>query len=116
MCFFVFSCLLSKKTCKSTVFIDFLQSNNENYWFLKKRTNHFLINIGSGEEKTIKNYADFIMKKLGIKLKIRYDKRKPNGTPRKKIDCKLAKTYGWNSKFNLEQGFKITYKDFLLDI
>ena len=102
------------KAKRELMFVDDLAEACE--FFLKKRTNHFLINIGSGEEKTIKNYADFIMKKLGIKLKIRYDKRKPNGTPRKKIDCKLAKTYGWNSKFNLEQGFKITYKDFLLDI
>tara|TARA_B100001057_G_scaffold490136_1_gene577797 strand:- start:991 stop:1929 length:939 start_codon:yes stop_codon:yes gene_type:complete len=82
-------------------------------FFLKKRTNSSLINIGSGEEKTIKNYATFIMKKLGIKIKIRYDKKKPNGTPRKKVDCSLAKSYGWTSKFDLEKGFEITFKDFL---
>ena len=82
-------------------------------FFLKKRTNHSLINIGSGEEKTIRNYAIFVMKKLGIKLKIKFDKKKPNGTLRKKVDCKLAKAYGWKSKYNLDQGFKITYNDFL---
>ena len=82
-------------------------------FFLKKKINCSLINIGSGEEKTIENYAIFIMKKLGIKIKIRYDKKKPNGTPRKKVDCTLAKSYGWISKFDLEEGFKITIKDFL---
>ncbi len=82
-------------------------------FFLKKRTNSSLINIGSGKEKTIKNYATFIMKKLGFKIKIRYDKKKPNGTPRKKVDCSLAKSYGWISKFDLEKGFEITFKDFL---
>ena len=82
-------------------------------FFLKKSTRHYLINIGSGDEKTIKNYAIFIMKKLGTKIKITYDKKKPNGTPRKKVDCKLAKSYGWNSKFDLEKGFKVTFKDFL---
>ena len=82
-------------------------------FFLKKRTNSSLINIGSGKEKTIKNYATFIMKKLGFKIKIRYDKKKPNGTPRKKVNCSLAKSYGWISKFDLEKGFEITFKDFL---
>ena len=61
----------------------------------------------------IKDYAKFIMRKLNIKLKIKYDTKKPNGTPRKKIDCKLAKNYGWTPKFNLDKGFSITYKDFL---
>ena len=45
--------------------------------------------------------------------KIRYDKKKPNGTPRKKVNYSLAKTYGWNSRYDLEEGFKVTYKDFL---
>lgn len=82
-------------------------------FFLKKRIKHTLINIGSGDEKTIKGFCNFLMKKIKIKLKIKYDLNKPNGTPRKKLDTTLAKRYGWRSKFSLEQGFKYTYQDYL---
>ena len=99
------------KAKRELMFVDDLAVACE--FFLKKKTNHFLINIGSGQEKTIKGYAKFIMKKLKANLKIKYDKKKPNGTPRKKVDCKLASTYGWKSRFSLEKGFKLTYEDFL---
>ena len=55
-------------------------------FFSKKKTRHFLINIGSGKEKTILNFAKFIMERLNVDLKIKFDKKKPNGTPRKKLD------------------------------
>ena len=82
-------------------------------FFLKKKTKHNLINIGSGIEKTISEYAKFIMQKIGVKLKIKYDLEKPNGTPRKLLDTNLAKTYGWKSKINLDKGFDLTLKNFL---
>ncbi|MDC0974580.1 GDP-L-fucose synthase [Candidatus Pelagibacter sp.] len=82
-------------------------------FFLKKRTLHTLINIGSGDERTIRTYAKFICKKLGIKLKFNYDQTKPTGTPRKKLNLELSKSYGWNSKTSLSKGFDFTFKDFL---
>ena len=82
-------------------------------FFLKKKTNHSLINIGSGIEKTIIGFSKFIMKKLDIDLSIKFDKKKPNGTPRKKLNIKLAKKYGWRSKFSLSKGFDITLKDYI---
>ena len=82
-------------------------------FFLKKKIKHNLINIGSGIEKTISQYAQFIMKKIGIKLKIKYDLTKPNGTQRKLLDTGLAKAYGWKSKINLDEGFELTLKNFL---
>ena len=81
-------------------------------FFLKKKTEHTLINIGSGEEKSIKEYAYFIMKKLNIKLKIKFDKSKPNGTMRKILNTQLAKSYGWYPKINLNKGFDLIFKDF----
>mgnify|MGYP000856132916 FL=1 len=81
-------------------------------FFLKKKTRHTLINIGSGVEKSIKEYAYFIMKKLNIKLNIKFDKSKPNGTIRKILNTQLAKSYGWYSKINLNKGFDLTFKDF----
>ena len=53
------------------------------------------------------------MKKLNVNLEIKFDKKKPNGTPRKVLDTKLAKKYGWKSKISLDEGFELTYKDFL---
>ena len=56
------------------------------------------------------------MKKIGIKLYIQYDTRKPNGTPRKILDTRLAKSYGWSSKISLSNGFDNTFKDFLNNV
>ena len=53
------------------------------------------------------------MKKINCNLKIKFDKKKPNGTPRKILNCKLAKNYGWKSKFSLERGFETTLKNFI---
>ena len=44
-------------------------------------------------------------------MKMKYDKNKPNGTPRKIVDTSLAKKYG-EIKFNLDDGFDLTFKDF----
>ena len=85
-------------------------------FFLKKKTKHSLINIGNNEEKSIKEYCIFILRKLNLNLKIKFDKNKPNGTPRKKLSSKLAFSYGWKSKFDLNTGFRLTYNDFLKKI
>ena len=99
------------KAKRELMYVDDLASATE--FFLKTKTKHTLINIGSGQEKTIKDFANFIMKKMDIKLKIKYDRSKPNGTPRKIIDSNLAKKYGWKSRFDLNTGFDLTLKDFL---
>ena len=82
-------------------------------FFLKKNIKAKLINIGSGEERTITQFYNFVMKKLKCNLKIKFDKKKLNGTPRKVLNCNLARSYGWKHKFSLEEGFELTYKDFL---
>lgn len=81
-------------------------------FFLYKKTKNSLINIGSGEERSILDYAKFILKKLNVNLKIKFDKSKPNGTFRKKLDTKLASRYGWKAKVSLDQGFDKVYKYF----
>ena len=101
----------SGKAKRELLYVDDIAEACE--FFLNKKTKHTLINIGSGEEKSINNYAKFIMKKLDVKLRIKHDKTKPNGTPRKKVDYSLAKKYGWNPRFNLDKGFRTTFKDFL---
>lgn len=75
-------------------------------FFMKKKTDASIINIGSGIEKTIREYAEIIMKHFNVKLKIIYDKTKPNGTPRKLLDISRSKKLGWKSKISLKDGLK----------
>tara|TARA_A100000164_G_C21288473_1_gene487870 strand:- start:56 stop:502 length:447 start_codon:yes stop_codon:yes gene_type:complete len=82
-------------------------------YFLKKKTNHTLINIGSGIEKSITEYAKFIMNHLGIDLKIKYDSIKLDGTYRKLLSTKVAKKYGWLSRTSLDEGLSLTINDFI---
>ena len=99
------------KAKREIMYVDDLASACE--FFLKKKTRHSLINIGSGEERTIENFAKYIMNKFKTKMKINYDKTKPNGTPRKIVDTSLAQSYGWKYKFDIDQGFNLTLDDFL---
>ena len=82
-------------------------------FFLKKKTKESLINIGTGKDKSITEYAKLIMKHLGVNLKIVYKKNKPNGTIRKVLDISLAKKYGWRYKTSLKKGLSITVNDYL---
>ncbi len=82
-------------------------------FFMNKKIKEPFINIGVGKDFTIEWYAKYIMKKLGIKLKISYDKNKFDGMPRKCLDISLAKKYGWKPKNNLDHGFDLTLRDFL---
>ena len=75
-------------------------------FFLKKKTKHSLINVGSGIEKTIIDYAKFLAKELNYNGFIILDKNKPDGTPRKLVDSSIAKKYGWRSKISLKEGLK----------
>jgi len=96
---------------RELMFVDDLAEACE--FFLKKKTKHTLINIGSGQEKSILGFCKFLMKQFKVNLKIKFDKKKPKGTPRKILDTSLARSYGWRSKFDLIRGFELTYNDFL---
>ena len=83
-------------------------------FFMNKKTKHSLINIGSGKDMSIKDYALKLMKILNYKTKIKLDKSKPNGTYKKTLNVSLASSYGWKYKTNLNEGLKKTYEDFLV--
>ena len=84
-------------------------------YFMNKRFKDTIINIGTGKDYSIKEYAKIILNSIitNKKIKIKYDKSKPNGTPRKVMDVSLAKKYGWNSKINLKEAIRLTYNDYL---
>ena len=85
------------------------------YFFYEKKNKETLINIGTGKDFTIKEYANILLKIINPnrKIKILFDKTKPNGTPRKVLNINLAKKYGWQAKTNIEQAIRITYQDYL---
>ena len=101
----------SGKPLRELIFVDDIA--DACLFFMKKKTKNVLINIGTGKEKSISDYAKFIVKKINVKVKIKFDKSKPDGVPRKVLDISLAKKYGWKPKVSLDEGFNITYKDFL---
>ncbi len=87
-------------------------------FFLRKKTNNFLINIGSSIEMSIKNYANLIKNKIDTEVLVKFDNnRKLDGVMRKKLNLSLANSYGWKSRMNFSkvldeiiEDFKSSYK------
>ena len=82
-------------------------------FFMDKKIKEPFINIGIGKDYPIDWYAKFLMKKMNVNLKIKYDKSKPDGMPKKLLDISLAKKYGWKPNFDFDDAFENTYKNFL---
>ena len=74
------------------------------------------INIGIGEDISIKELAYKIAETVGYTGEIRFDQSKPDGTPRKLLDITRLKELGFNSQTDLTTGLKITYDWFLKNI
>jgi len=83
--------------------------------FMVKKTKDTVFNIGTGKDFTIKYYVKLISSIINpnVRLKVNFDKTKPNGTPRKVLDTSLAKKYGWAPKTDIKEAIKITYRDFI---
>lgn len=71
------------------------------------------INAGTGKELTIKALTQLVAKVVGYEGIIKWDKSRPNGTPRKLLDVSKAESLGWKYKTELEDGIRLAYKDFL---
>ena len=84
-------------------------------FFMNKNIKETIVNIGTGKDYTINEYAKEILKLIipNKKIKIKYDLTKPNGTLRKILDVSLAKKYGWRAKINLKKGIINAYQDYL---
>ena len=82
-------------------------------YFMEKKTEHALINIGTGKDLTINQFARQIMSYFGINLKIKNNKKMPDGVKRKLLDISLSRKLGWQFKTDLHQGLKKTHESFL---
>jgi GDP-L-fucose synthase len=72
-----------------------------------------LINVGTGEDITVAEFAELMAKIVGYVGKIVYDISKPDGTPRKLLDVSKAHSYGWKHQIELEVGLRQTYAWFV---
>jgi len=71
------------------------------------------VNIGIGEDLSIKDLAELIKDVIGYKGAISFDSSKPDGTPRKLMDVTKLHALGWKHKVNLREGIQLAYEDFL---
>ena len=74
------------------------------------------INIGSGDEISIRDLAEMVKEVVGFKNKLVFDASKPDGTPRKLMDSSRLRKLGWKPKIHLKKGIELAYKDFLNNI
>lgn len=80
---------------------------------MEKYNESDIINIGTGEDITIKNLSEIIKQVVGFKGNVKWDVYMPNGTPRKVLNVDKIKSLGWNPKISLEDGIKQTYNWYL---
>ncbi len=72
-----------------------------------------ILNIGSGVEVSIRELAETIGRVLGYEGRIVFDTTKPDGTPRKLLDCEKIHRLGWRHQVELQDGIRLAYDDFL---
>ena len=70
------------------------------------------INVGTGEDISIKNFAEKIKNIVGYKGELKFDKSKPDGTMRKRLNISRLNNLGWQYKVSLDQGLKLFYEWF----
>ena len=79
---------------------------------LKGKHGGELINVGTGEEISILNFAKLIAKTVGFSGEIIFDSSKPEGSPRKLLDVSKIHSIGWSHQISLEDGINSTYEWF----
>lgn len=71
-----------------------------------------LVNIGCGQDVTIRELAETVMEVVGFEGRIVFDASKPDGTPRKLLDVSRLATLGWRARTSLREGIRAAYEDF----
>jgi GDP-L-fucose synthase len=72
-----------------------------------------IINIGTGEDITIRELTQAVAEVVRYQGEIRWDTSKPDGTPRKLLDVSFLHSLGWQHKTSFQEGLRLTYDDFL---
>jgi len=72
-----------------------------------------IINIGTGENITIRELTKIVAEVIGYHGEIRWDTNKPDGAPQKLLDVSFLHSMGWKHKISLRDGLRLTYQDFI---
>lgn len=86
---------------------------NACYYLMQNYDEPGMINVGTGEDITIKDLALLIQKIIGFEGSLVFDPSKPDGTPRKLLDVSKLHGKGWRHEVDLEKGIRIVYDDFI---
>lgn len=82
------------------------------YFLMQRYDSPAIVNIGSGQDHTIREMAEMIKKISGFSGKLIFDESKPDGTPRKLLEVEKINNLGWEPMIELEDGIRLTYEDF----
>lgn len=85
---------------------------NACYYLMQNYDEPGMINVGTGEDMTIKELALLIQKIIGFEGDLVFDPSRPDGTPRKLLDVSKLHNKGWKHEVDLEQGIRMVYDDF----
>ena len=83
------------------------------YYLMQNYNEEGLVNIGTGEDLSIKDLALLVKDIVGYNGEIKFDTTKPDGTPRKLMDVSKLHAQGWKHTIELPEGIKLAYQDFL---
>lgn len=83
------------------------------YFLMQEYNEPGFVNIGTGEDLTIKDLALLIKRVTGFEGTLTFDSSKPDGTPRKLMDVSKLHSLGWKHTVELEEGIELAYRDFL---
>ncbi len=86
------------------------------FFLMKNYNDKELINIGTGQDLTIRELAHVIKKAVDFQGNLVFDTNKPDGTLRKLMDVSKLHNLGWRHKTLLEEGIELTYRDYLKNI
>ncbi len=89
---------------------------NACYFLMQHYDEPELVNVGTGDDLTIKSLAELIKGVVGFEGEIHWNTDKPDGTPRKLMDVGKLHGLGWRHTTEIEEGIRATYQDFLQKI
>lgn len=72
-----------------------------------------LINVGTGEDLSIRELAELVRAVIGFQGEITFDNEKPDGTPRKLLDVTRLRNLGWQARTSIQAGLAATYRDYV---
>jgi GDP-L-fucose synthase len=82
-------------------------------FLLKRYSGNEFINVGTGEDISIAEFAELVAEVVGFKGQIVFDRSRPDGTPRKLLDVSKLSDLGWRAKTGLREGLVAAYADFI---